>query len=63
VYFQGYERFKKAADAVKENGGTVISGQASVFGLNYHHLIGLLSEHVLCSAMGQQQQSPLSQAT
>ncbi|XP_047045483.1 alanine--tRNA ligase-like [Lolium rigidum] len=24
---KGYERFKKAADAVKENGGTVISGQ------------------------------------
>ena len=27
---QGYEKFKKAADAVKENGGTVLSGQASV---------------------------------
>jgi hypothetical protein len=35
VYFQGYERFKKAADAVKENGGTVISGQASVFGFEF----------------------------
>jgi len=27
---KGYEKFKKAADAVKENGGTVLSGQASV---------------------------------
>jgi hypothetical protein len=35
VYFQGYERFKKAADAVKENGGAVISGQASVFGFEF----------------------------
>ncbi|KAG8088186.1 hypothetical protein GUJ93_ZPchr0010g7564 [Zizania palustris] len=28
---KGFEKFKKAADTVKENGGTVLSGQASVF--------------------------------
>ncbi|KAE8818188.1 Alanyl-tRNA synthetase, mitochondrial [Hordeum vulgare] len=33
---KGYERFKKAADAVKENGGAVLSGEASALILNYH---------------------------
>jgi alanyl-tRNA synthetase len=41
VCSQGYEKFKKAADAVKENGGTVLSGQASVlnFGIAIDYLI------------------------
>jgi hypothetical protein len=41
--FQGRERFKKA---VRENGGTVISGQASFFlVLNYHPFLGLFCFH------------------
>jgi len=41
---KGYEKFKKAADAVKENGGTVLSGQASVlsFLIPAHYLIPFL---------------------
>ena len=43
-FVQGYEKFKKAADAVKENGGTVLSGQASVlsFLIPAHYLIPFL---------------------
>ncbi|VAH45821.1 unnamed protein product [Triticum turgidum subsp. durum] len=32
---KGYERFRKAADAVKENGRAILSGQA-IFALHYY---------------------------
>uniref|UniRef100_N1QSG5 alanine--tRNA ligase n=1 Tax=Aegilops tauschii TaxID=37682 RepID=N1QSG5_AEGTA len=50
---KGYERFKKAADAVKENGGAVLSGQArGTIRLAANLLSWMLMLHRSCAIRG-----------
>jgi hypothetical protein len=48
LILQGYEKFKKAADAVKDNGGAVLSGQVSILDFLNHLYFLICCSFVFC---------------